>query len=402
MKLEVNRRQLLAAVKRARKFQSSELAKGNLILECVELCADSGDLTVMSNGGFTWYRAPLAADLEQDGTVIASAKRLQKLLEGIRDTTVTLQARKSTRDDLSVHFGAGEAHLTLGLQDTGALPEWPVSPAESPEVLLSLPLPSLRRMLGKVAHAIGIGSKSLPAAARMSVTGGELHLEATDGHRAIHVKAAGFEGLSVAGIGIPSDAIARIVQLKHDCLVTLLEHEGKVLLHLATGERIAFVSPDIAPFPDLATFIAKRPETEISAHVSVNRELLLSAAQAASAINQTLVFSSEENETLNLTCQSEFSGDYAQEIAAEVGGRLKETGINPAYVIDALESIETSEVDIEFGIAEDSRIDFVPTLTARSNEYQRECVMPVRIEQATGEERAEAQPKKTRKGKGAS
>lgn len=71
-------------------------------------------------------------------------------------------------------------------------------------------------------------------------------------------------------------------------------------------------------------------------------------------------------------------------------------------MIDALESIETSEVDIEFGIAEDSRIDFVPTLTARSNEYQRECVMPVRIEQATGEERAEAQPKKTRKGKGAS
>lgn len=396
MKLEVNRRQLLAAVKTARKFQSAELCKGNAVLESVELCADAGDLTVMSNGGFTWYRAPLAAELHEDGTVLASANRLQKLLAGIRDTTVTLSARRSTRDDLTVTFEAGSAALTLGLESTGELPPWPVSPIEPAAVLLSLPLPTLRRMLGKVAHAILPGGKEERCGfARLRLTDGLLILEATDGHRAIRVETHGIHGAEVEGIAFPLDAIARVVQLKHDCLVTLLEYQGKVLLHLATGERVAFASTGIETFPKVETVLARREESAIGARIAIRRESLLAAAQAASAIAAPLAFTtSDDRETLILTSESKGAGKFTQSLEAEVCGDLALTGMNPAYVVEALEAIETSEVDIEFGDnPEADYIAFTPTMTARSNETQREIVMPIRI----AEDPAEEAPKKKSK-----
>lgn len=378
MKLEVNRRQLLAAVKTARKFQSAELCKGNAVLESVELCADSGDLTVMSVGGFTWYRAPLAAELHEDGTVIASASRLQKLLAGIRDTTVTLSASRSTRDDLTVAFESGSAALTLGLESTGELPPWPVSPSEPAAVLLSLPLPTLRRMLGKVAHAISPGSKEeICGFARLRLTDGLLIIEATDGYRAIRVETHGLHGAEVSGIAFPLDAISRIVQMKHDCLVTLFEYQGKVILHLATGERIAFASTGIETFPKLEKFLDRRQEGEIGTRIAVRRESLLAAAQSASAIAAPLTFAtSDDRETLILTSTS------------------KDVGINAAYVVDAIEAIETSEVDLEFGgDPERDYIAFTPTVTARSNETHREIIMPVRI----AEDQAEDAPKKKSK-----
>lgn len=379
MKLTVNRRHLLAAVKTARAFQSRELAKDNPIFGAVELRADAGALVVASAGPSWAFEADVAAEVESDGSALVPAAQVVGVLAAARSTDVTLVVRQPYR--LSIDVGAGCATL-LDLQEGGpaALPPWPFSGDGGQRNVIDVPVPTLRRLLGRVLHAID-PERANPVV-RLSVETSTLAAEATDGHRLVKVATAVGRGPKVAEVIFLDHALAaRLSALKSDCSARLLESGGHLLLSMTDGIRIAFRSVELTSWPRTEPIF-----DAVRGHLATvcDRARLLSIAQAAMAFPAGLSLRRFRGGSFVglVVSQSAGSGSGVQEdLAASLEGDTAEAvaNVSPHFLVDALLAIETNEVRLL--IASDAPTAMVgvePVLLECSAEQQLEVIAPLR------------------------
>jgi len=386
MKVVANRKALLAAALVARKFQERELIESSPVYGRLLLEVDGGELTVTAAGLFTWYQAPVAAEVESDGEALVPAWELIEILRASREVDVALTT--TSTDTVAVTVGNGSGWLRGG-DLGGEFPRWPWESGWGGEVLVELPFPTLRRLLSKVEHAIEPDPKKFKVnAARLSLGGDLLELAATTGHRLVLASLAA--GLAIDdgfAAMVPHGVVARLGTLKSECSARLLEHEGYLLLSLSSGERICFRGADLAAFPDTAKIEKAQKK---SAVVTVDRLALLAAARRAHVASGLggVVLEIVSAELLEVKSAENKYGRFAERLAARIEGGGK-VSLNPSYLADALAVNEADEVEVVFDRAGEGGTVLVrPVVSGRSIERHREYIAKLATPEAGDKEAA--------------
>lgn len=377
MKLEVNRRQLLEAVKRARKFQDKELAKSP-VFEAIELSAEHGDLRVTAAGNFLWYEATLPADVERDGVALVSASSLELLLKAsARQPTVALSmSGKKLAVGLGQNATAKLEQATANLKEGDApteLPPIPTAVRSGGTVLLDSQFPTLQRILGKVLHVVP-DPKEGQAVVRLSIGPASVEALAFDRFRIARASVPCGTGKKrdAVRLMLSGDLAARLLALKAETAFRLIEADGFAALAIGPSEYVVFRPIELESYPDVDG-IDRKNASEVRA--VFDRLELLRAAESVAAVRDALTGAAIESSGV-VSGKSELWGSSVRiEVPVRTEGEWI-VGINPSFLVEALKGIDSSEVELEVGPQLFAR--FRPAVSSRATELHEELVMAIR------------------------
>ena len=338
MKFKITRSKFLEEIKTVQNIVPS---KGALqIIQNILIEAEDGKLYMTTTDIDISIRSVADCEVENDGKTTLPAKLLSSMIakapEGIVEVDVDAQ------DRAVIKAGSSTSKLTgMSVED------YPKLPADSDSFEYVLPQITLREMLRKTAYAASQDdTRKTLKGVLASFRDGKLTMVATDGRRLALVEHE---------IDIPKDAEKDVIlpskvvgelqrSLTSDGDVRITIEKSQIAFKMGTTKVYSKLLDEV--YPNYRQVIP----TECAEHITVDRQLLLSALDRAS------VMTMEESSSTRLTFDS--NQLIVSSSAAEVGevrdivpikydGSKIDIVFNPNFVMDPLKAIDEDEVTIE-------------------------------------------------------
>ncbi len=287
----------------------------------------------------------------ETGAVTVPARKLMDFCRSLREG-----AKVSIRTDRErCVVSSGPTRFTLS---TLAAADFPNIAPEQDMRGMNLASGQLKRLLDKTAFAMAHQDvRYYLNGALLELNGGELIAVATDGHR-----------LSCASIRIDNPQVESPVQMilpaKTVMEMRRLLPDDDTMLELRWGDRSVGVGFGVTELTS-KLLDGKYPEYQrvipkgLPWRAVVDRELMRSALQRASILSSEKykgVRISFDQGVLAFQAQNPEQEVAEDELEAEYAGDAVTIGFNVAYLLDALQATESSQVEIAFQDADSSSI----------------------------------------------
>lgn len=338
-------------------------------LSGVQLVAADGRVQLRATDMEMGLRAPLAAEIEREGTVVLPARLMLDVVRSLPGDRATLELRPAEQD-VELTSGSAQFHIrTLRAEDFPPLPE----PATEGRVVL--PADAVVSTISRVERSASRDeTRPILTGILMSVTGTDLKMVATDSYR-LSVKHTELEAPLSAGIeaNVPARALRELARI--------VGQDGgeEVALSLARNQAV-FRSGNVVlssrliegQFPSWRQLIPESFEHE----VRLPRTELLEVSRRISQLaqrNAPLRFAFAEGE-LTVAAETPEVGDAREAIPAPYSGEPLEIAFNPQFVIEGIESVDGEEVVVK--LSSPLRPGLLEPIDSEDFSY---LVMPIRL-----------------------
>ncbi len=374
MKLSIAKAELqkgLARIQAIVEKRNSMPILANVLLEAH--CDDNGGhLTLAATDLEVGIRGSHPADVEKDGSLTVSAKKLFELARELPDEPISLEATPNCY--LSIR--CAQASFTLA----GTSPEeYPTLPNFSPSRTVVVQAPVLSAMIERTMYAAsadetrynlnGVFLEVLPDSSR-------IRMVATDGHRLAYVDRALGDDLEAltSGVIIPRKGLAELKRLVDEDDADEIELAFEANNGLARKGDVSLAMRLIeGEFPNYRQVLPKE----------ANWQLTLPTEPLIQALRRVVVFSSERSRgvqldlsegKLTISSSNPDLGEAREELSIDFAGEPLSVGFNARYLLDSLGASHAKEVRLTF--QDDlSPVQLVPT----DDPDTLAVVMPMRL-----------------------
>src|SRR5205823_10931950 len=300
------------------------------------------------------------------GAITVSARKLAEIVKELPAAAVTLKVGDNS--SVSVRC-AGVAYKLVGMPPD----DFPAVVPASPGAWLTLEAKVLRDMLTQTSFAISHDETRYALnGVLFSLSGKEMRLVATDGHRlALSVRTLGEMGRAITGI-VPRKAISEIMRvLGAGEEVQLGITEKQFVLQMPNFVMTARLIE--GQFPNYEAVIPKNHPGK----------LVLSRAAITAALRRVSVMAEERNKpvklalspaSLKVSASSQELGEAEEILDVEYAGEEMMIGFNSRYLLEAMAALEKDQVVLEIKDAQSPGV-------IKSVEGEGYCcvIMPMRI-----------------------
>ncbi len=317
-------------------------------------------------------RSLQTADVDQEGELTISAKKIFELVRELPDEPVQLESTENSY--LTIRCARAEFSLAGTSAD-----EYPTLPDFTPKKTACVQAALLSSMIERTMYAASVDET------RYNLNGvhlevqsksGGIRMVATDGHRlayADRVLGSDVTGLT-DGVIIPRKGLAELRRLADEEEGDEIELAFEGNHGLARKGGVTLVMRLIeGEFPDYHQVIPK----ESTCHLIISSEALIHA------LRRVAVFSSERSRSvklelstgkLALSSKNPDLGEAREELDVDFNNEPLEIGLNARYLLDAIGAMKTKEVQLSFRDPL-SPVQIVPSGEADS----LAVVMPMRL-----------------------
>ena len=303
-----------------------------------------------------------------DGALTLSAKKLLDILRALPDNVDVAIEEKDSR----VTVKAGKSRFNLQALPAADFPRLSTAAAGAAEV--EIPQKTLKQLFSLVQFAMAMQDiRYYLNGLLLSLDGSTLRVVATDGHR-----------LSYAASTLPATAPKLDVILPRKTVTELSkllgDSDDPVKIEIRDNQvTFAFASVIVVSkvvdgkFPDYTKVIP----SSYTRQIKLPRLALLQSLQRAAILSNEkirgvrLVLS---NDSLSIICTNNEQEEAEEELTVDYAAEALDIGFNINYLLDVLNHVDGSEVEIAFGDANSSALMTIP-----GNGDFKYVVMPMRI-----------------------
>ncbi|MBA4602858.1 DNA polymerase III subunit beta [Thermoactinomyces mirandus] len=350
MKFRVTKSALVDAVSQVSKAVSSKTTIP--ILTGIKISVDEEGLTLTGSNSDISIQVHVPAkkdDLEQVfmekiGSVVLPGRIFGDLVRKLPGNEVKWEV--SDKFQTTIRSETAEFQLN-GLDPI----EFPRLPHLSTDKMFSMSADTLKSLIRQTGFAVATNeARGVLTGVLMQLEAGELVCVATDSHRLSRQQAQveSSEEITLKNVIIPGKSLSELAKTLSDYsgYVDILVAENQILIKT---EELSFYSRLLqGTYPDTNRVIPKHGDTEL---VSSTRELLQSVDRASlisrdgrdNVIKWTL-----RDGKLEVNSTAQDIGSVSEEVNAKVNGPELSISFNARYMMEALRSIESDEIRIQF------------------------------------------------------
>jgi DNA polymerase III subunit beta len=350
MKFRVIKSALVDAVSQVSKAVSSKTTIP--ILTGIKVTADeNGLLLTGSNSDITiQVRVPKRKDdleqvfVEKLGSVVLPGRIFGDLVRKLPGKEVEWFANEKFQT--TIRSETSEFHLN-GFDPV----EYPRLPMLSTEQLFSVSADTLKTLIRQTGFAVATNeARGVLTGVLMQLEGGVLTCVATDSHRLSRQQAhvEGSEELTLKNVIIPGKSLTELAKTLADYtgIVDIIVAENQILVKTDEWEFYSRLLE--GTYPDTNRVIPDGGETELISSTkellqSVDRASLISRDGRDNVIKWTL-----KDGKVEVNSAAQDIGSVTEEVIAKVNGPELGISFNARYMMEALRSIESDEIRIQF------------------------------------------------------
>ncbi len=342
------------------------------ILSNVLAEASSGELRILATDLDVSLLCGCAAEVQQEGGVTLSAKKLYEIVRSLPDSGVSLTLEKDawTR----IRCERSEFRMSgLPREDFPSLPDTRAGRS------IAIPASVLKQLIERTAFAITVeDARYYLAGALLLLEKDAVSMVATDGHRLAWAKrAADLKLADASRVLVPRKAISELGRLMEETgpeTTIGFQQTASHLVFTAGGRTLASKMVE-AQFPAFEKVIA----------VSGDQKVVLGREALLAAVKRVSLLSSERGRAvrlsllpgkLEISASSPEFGEAHETIPTDYSGEATEIGFNAQYLLDFLQVLTTEQVQLELKDPESQGL--LRPLGETEGEY-RYVVMPMRF-----------------------
>lgn len=308
-------------------------------------------------------------EVQQPFQTTCSARKLQDILRALPEgTQVSLDLQ-----DSRLLLKAGKSRFTLQTLPAEDFPRFPAGDGSEREIRLTQK--TMRQAIHLVQFAMAQADIRYYLNGMLLVLGnGELRVVATDGHR---LSLCRRELEQAAGepqeIIVPRKTVLELQRLLSDSEEEVSIRLGRNQVHFSFGSILLDSKVVDGKFPDYTRVIPSGYRNRFR----IDRLTLLQALQRAAILSNEkvrgvrLVLTKDSLKVLSNNAEQE---EAQEELDIEYGGDALDIGFNVSYLLDALNHLESREVEWALGDSSSSAL-----LTVPDDPGFQYVVMPMRI-----------------------
>lgn len=229
--------------------------------------------------------------------------------------------------------------------------DFPRLPQLSPEKMFSIEADTLKSLIRQTGFAVATTeSRGIFTGVLMQLENGVLTCVATDSHRLSRQQAQveGSEDLELKNVVIPGKSLSELAKTLADFngMVDIIVTENQILVKT---HELEFYSRLLdGTYPDTNRVIPSGGETELTTSTRV----LLQSVDRASLISRdgrdNVIKWMMRDGKLEVTSAAQDIGSVTEEVEAQVSGPTLQISFNARYMMEALRSIESEEIRVQF------------------------------------------------------
>lgn len=309
----------------------------------------------------------LEAEIAGEGSIVVPAKKFHEIVRACSGDDLKLSVGD---DDNALEIRAGKSKFNILGMSSEEFPKLPDVDGEE----IELPFDKLKAMVAKVLFAVSTeDSRFQLNGALLKLKSGALEMVATDGHRLALVENTVEGAEDAEGVLVPRKALLEIQRFDAEGDVKFSRGENH--LAFAIGNRLLTCRILEGTFPEYERVIAQDNDKRA---VVARAELLEVVQRVALLTGDRLrvVRCSFADDTLTVSARNPDLGQAIEEVGCKLEGGEVEIGLNPDYVGQFLQVVETDEVTLQLK-DENAQCVAVP-VDGEDNRYL--CViMPMRL-----------------------
>ena len=308
------------------------------ILNNILLKTENGLLTIASTNLELAVSTHIRCKVEKEGGLTVYSKTLLDLISNLPNKNITLETKEN-----ELHLETENYHTTI---KTLPVEEFPLIPEVEKKEEFSIPAQDLKNSVNEVVFAVSTNQTQPEISGLyMSVEEGVVTFTATDRYRLAEKKLsmqkkAGFSNSLI----IPQRTVlelSRIVGSQTDD-VSVVINSNQISFTLGETQIISRLVD--GQYPDYKQII---PDNFITT-IQTQKLPFINALKAGGIFSQgnnSVKFGySQEKQQLTVTSESQDLGKSVVDIPSEISGGSGELILNHRYILDCLNSIETSSV----------------------------------------------------------
>lgn len=281
------------------------------------------------------------AQVKREGAIAVQAKKFFEIIRSL----VGEEVRLVVDDSRGVTITAGTSRFKIhGLPAQ----DFPTLPSVGKDKGVELPFAQFRRMLAKIIFAVSSEESRFQlngALLKMSAKG--LEIVATDGHRLALIEAEVSGAREADGVLVPRKALQELLRFEpKDPEARLTFRRGEHHLSFRLGQRELVCRILEGTFPDYERVIAKDNDKKAvfdrRALAEAVRRVAILTGDRSRAVRMELTDS-----TLVVSAANPDLGEAREEVPCEYGGGEIKLGINPDYLDQFLQALDTEKVRLE-------------------------------------------------------
>lgn len=344
MKITIDKNELERALARTATITDKDVGATHPMLGSVRLVAHKkGVLSVEGTDLTVHVRASAVAQVAKPGTCLVAAKDFYARIKGMPDGALQIEERASNGGLSISHLSEKRKYVVRTSGDPESFPDNEALDEETP---IQIRVGAFDRLFKSCQHAISFdSSRPQLSGALFEVKQGHATMVATDGHRLCVVKdELGIDtDLSVL---VPRKALQEIVRMGAGSAAIGLAMHGRRLI-VRAGMFKATVMLTEAAFPPYHQVI---PSETGRRAVRVKLAPLLDAVKACMLDKDRVVRLTFTAEAIELHNESPDKGEASDSVdTTGFEGKQVTLGASPQYLIDALSSAGTDEIEISVG-----------------------------------------------------
>jgi DNA polymerase III subunit beta len=312
-----------------------------------------------------------AADCEapgEDTALTVGARKLQDLLRALPDDAeVSLNAQER-----KLQIKSGKSRFNLQTLPADDFPRMAESGEEAAR--FSVPQKILKRLFALVQCAMAQQDiRYYLNGLLLIVEGKSIKLVATDGHRLAFASAALDAEVPRQEVIVPRKTVVELSKLLDDS-------DDPVALEIAP-KQVRFSFSNIVLISKLVD--GKYPDYLRVMQVNQNKKLALNRMELLHTLQRAAILTNEKfrgvrcvlsNNSLKIICTNAEQEEAQEEMEVAYSGDGLDIGFNVGYLLDCLNTVDTTDIEWSFGDANTSAL-----LTMPGNENYKYVVMPMRI-----------------------
>lgn len=371
MKLKIKKEEILKGLQR---IQGVVEKKNTMpILSNMLLTADGSGVEIVATDLEIGLRGRYAADVENQGAVTVSAKKMYEIVRELPSEDVQIRAE----DGAGVKIVSGHSQFKLV-----ALPkdEYPALPEVAEDGMIAIDGETLREMIKKTLYSVGENDaryvlNGLFLQMSQAKNGLNIRMVGTDGHRLSMIDRVIDAKHSEESMIIPKKAMMELRRL-------LEEDSSKAELRLGFSKNHALFKRDGL------VMVSKLIDGNYPNYLQVvpqksTKRVAVSKDEFAHAVKRVSILSKEktnavkiqlEKNQLVLSTNNPEVGEATEELPVDYTGEAITIGFNSRYLMDVVSAIDRPTITLELN---DSLSPCL--ITEEGDEHYKCVVMPMRV-----------------------
>jgi DNA polymerase-3 subunit beta len=329
--------------------------------------AKNGKLTLTGNNIELGIRCSFPVDIEQEGTVILPGRLFGDIVRKLNNSVVTIQ-----KDDIADQVKIQAGNVVYNINHMQPF-DFPALPIHECDFSFTMPTTVFKTLAEQVAFAAGDDeSRRFLSSVCLDFKGSTLVAVATNTFR-LALKEVNIQSdfSKAEQILIPAKIlteISRIVDFESEIKVSV----GKRKIFFEVGNTYIasrLIDEDYIDYPRIIP-------SKFQTRLLVNRIALLEATERVHLLSDKAIRFSVNDGVCNIMANEPTLGYAKEDVHVAQSGENMDIAMNARYVIDALKSMETEEVEIDL-------IDSIRPVVIRQKDDTKyiQLIMPVRIKE---------------------